>query len=160
MKSAYQISFLVNKDFFDDENVVHYFEYYDPEQKVSLGGRSHIITVELNKLDTIVEKPVEKMTSQERWSVFFRYITDTTKRQTINQIVEVEEGIAMACKVIRTVSRDEAERARLMSEYKFETDHQSKMVQAERRGLAEGRNEVLALLKSGKLPEEIIGLYK
>lgn len=154
---------MVNKDFFDDENVVHYFEYYDPKQKMSLGGRSHIITVELNKLDAVIEKPVEKMTSQERWSVFFRYITDTTKRQTINQIAEFEEGIAMACQVLRTVSRDEAERARLMSEYKFVTDHQSQMVQAKRQGRAEGRaeerEEFLALLKSGKSIDEIKKFY-
>jgi NADPH:quinone reductase-like Zn-dependent oxidoreductase len=111
-------------------------------------------------LDTIVEKPVKKMTSQERWSVFFRYITDTTKRQIINQIVEVEEGIAMACKVLRTVSRDEAERARLMSEYKFVVDTQSQMVQAKRQGRAEMRKEFLDLLKNGKSVEDIIQFYE
>jgi predicted transposase/invertase (TIGR01784 family) len=164
LKPAYQISFLVHKSFWVDEEIVHHFEYYDPKGKVSLGGRSHIITVELNKLDKIVEKPVENMTAQERWSVFFRYITDTTKRHKINQIVEVEEGIAMACQVLRTVSKDEAERARLMSEYKYVTDHQSKMVQAKRegraQGLTQGRAEVIDLLKSGKSLEEVIQLYE
>jgi hypothetical protein len=94
LKPAYQISFLVTKDFFDDKSIIHSFEYYDPKRKVSLGGRSHIITVELNKLEKIVKKPVERMTAQERWSVFFRYSTDTTKRKKINQIVEEEEGAA------------------------------------------------------------------
>jgi predicted transposase/invertase (TIGR01784 family) len=168
LKPAYQISFLVKKSFFDDEEIIHHFEYYDSKNKVSLGGRSRIIKVELNKLEKTVLKPVENMTAQERWSVFFRYITDTTKRRKINQIVEAEEGIAMACQVLRTVSKDEAERARLLSEYKFEVDNQSKMVQAKRvglaegrvKGLAEGRAEILNLLDSGKSIEEIKNLYK
>jgi hypothetical protein len=107
------------------------------------------------------------MTAQECWAVFFRYITDTTKRQKINQILEAQEDIAMAGQVLRTISKDEAERARLMSEYKFETDHQSKMIEAERRGERRGRTEeraettkeFLNLLKAGKLPEEIIQMY-
>ena len=74
----------------------------------------------------------------------------------------------MACKVLRIVSKDEAERARLMSEYKFVTDTQSQMVQAKRVGLAEGRKEgqeekrkeFLALLKSGKSVEDVIQLYE
>jgi predicted transposase/invertase (TIGR01784 family) len=92
----------------------------------------------LRKLDKIIENPVAQMTAQERWAVFFRYIKDPTRRQKINQILEAQEDIAMACQVLRTISKDEAERARLMSEYKFETDHQSKMVQAQQRGEAIG----------------------
>ncbi|GMO36951.1 MAG: hypothetical protein Ta2F_12990 [Termitinemataceae bacterium] len=168
LKPTYQISFLVHKSFFKDEEIVHNFEYYDKENQISLGGRSRIITVELDKLDKIIEKPVEKMTVAERWSVFFRYITDTTKRETINKLLEFEEGIAMASEVLISISRDEVERARLMSEYKYVVDNQSKMVQAKRLGIAEGekigeakaRNELLDLLKSGKSPEEIIGLYE
>ncbi|GMO66821.1 MAG: hypothetical protein Ta2A_15120 [Treponemataceae bacterium] len=156
LESAYQIAFLAAKDFFDDKDIVHCFEYFDPKRNVSLGGRSRIITVELNKLGKTVEKPVEKMTAQERWSVFFRYSTDTTKRQTINKIVEAEEGIAMACQVLRTVSKDKVERARLMSEYKFATDTQSQLVQAKRKG----RAEVIELLKSGKSLDDVIQFYE
>jgi hypothetical protein len=46
-----------------------------------------------------------------------------------------------------------------MSEYKFETDYQSKIVQAERRGENRGENRILELLESGKAPEEILKLY-
>ncbi|GMO26396.1 MAG: hypothetical protein Ta2B_06550 [Termitinemataceae bacterium] len=34
----------------------------------------------------------------------------------------------MASEVLISISRDEVERARLMSEYKYVVDHQSKMV--------------------------------
>jgi predicted transposase YdaD len=39
----------------------------------------------------------------------------------------------MASKVLIGISRDEAERARLLSEYKYVVDLQSKIVQAERK---------------------------
>ncbi|GMO30399.1 MAG: hypothetical protein Ta2B_11200 [Termitinemataceae bacterium] len=104
------------------------------------------------------------MTVSERWSVFFRYITDTTKREKINKILEVEEGIAMASEVLISISRDEVERARLMSEYKYVTDHQSKLVQAkrqtEKRIREEDHQEFLALLNSGKSLDEIRNFYE
>jgi hypothetical protein len=61
LKPAYQISLLVNKTFFRDDAAAHYFEYYDPERSIPLGGRSRIITVELNKLEEVVKKSVEDL---------------------------------------------------------------------------------------------------
>jgi hypothetical protein len=67
---------------------------------------------------------------------------------------------AMASEVLISISKDEVERARLMSEYKFEVDHQSKMVHARRQQKEEDRQEFLALLKNGKSPDEIIQMYE
>jgi predicted transposase/invertase (TIGR01784 family) len=39
------------------------------------------------------------------------------------------------------ISRDEVERARLMSEYKYVVDTQSKVVQAKREGIREGEQK-------------------
>jgi len=47
----------------------------------------------------------------------------------------------MASEVLLTISKDEVERARLMSEYKGEVDYQSKMVYAKRMGMQQGREE-------------------
>jgi hypothetical protein len=159
LRPAYQIAFLVNKAFFADSELVHQFEYYDPQRRVTLGGRSRIITFEFTKLESIVEKPVPAMSIQEKWSVYFRYLTDKTKRQKINEIVKHEEGIDMASEVLLTISQDERERARLMSEYKYEVDTQSKVIQAQRVGKKEGQTELLALLQSGKSPAEILSMY-
>jgi hypothetical protein len=60
----------------------------------------------------------------------------------INQIIESEEGIAMAGQVLLNISKDEAERARLLSEYKFAVDHQSRMVNAKREGKREREIEI------------------
>jgi predicted transposase/invertase (TIGR01784 family) len=138
LKPAYQIAFLVKEEFFEDEAFLHSFEYYDPERRISLNGRSRIITLELAKLEGIVEKPVKEMSEQEHWAVFFRYLPDRTKREKINEILEYEEGIVMASEVLLTISRDEVERARLMSEYKYVVDTQSKVVQARREGDQKG----------------------
>jgi len=119
LKEAYQIAFLVKERFFLDEAFLHRFEYYDSGHGVSLGGRSRIITLELSKLDRDVEKPVGEMTAPEHWAVYFRYLPDLDKRRKINEILEYEEGVAMASGVI---SRDQVERARLMSEFKYEVD--------------------------------------
>ncbi|MDR2477986.1 MAG: Rpn family recombination-promoting nuclease/putative transposase [Treponema sp.] len=141
LKPAYQIAVLARNHFFDDAVFLHTFEYYDAEHGVSLGGRSRIITLELSKADKIVDKPIQEMTASELWAVFFRYLTDKSKREKINEILENEEGIAMASEVLMTISRDEAERARLMSEFKYETDTQSKIGYARKEGRREGRKE-------------------
>ena len=38
----------------------HTFEYYDQINKMPLGGKSRIITLELSKLESVVEKATEK----------------------------------------------------------------------------------------------------
>jgi predicted transposase/invertase (TIGR01784 family) len=144
LKAAYQIAILAKGRFCEDGALVHSFEYYDPEQGVSLGGRSRIITVELSKAAESVEKPAGEMTAAELWAVYFRYLTDRSKRTKINEVIASEEGIAMASEVLITISKDEAERARLMSEWKYEVDTQSKLVQAKR----EERREIARNLKA------------
>ena len=90
---------------------------------------------------------------------YFRYLTDKEKRTKINEIVAIEEGIAMASQVLITISKDEAERARLLSEYKYKLDAQSKLVHAERKGRQKGREEereiIFKLLDQGLSAEEI-----
>jgi predicted transposase/invertase (TIGR01784 family) len=138
LKQAYQVTILAKKRFFGDEIPLHTFEYYDPEHGVSLNGRTRIITLELSKLGKVVEKPVKDMSAPELWGVFFGYLQDKAKRGIINEILEMEEGIAMASEVLMTISRDKVERARLESELKYELDTQSRLVHAERKGLAKG----------------------
>jgi hypothetical protein len=141
LKRAYQIAFLVKSRFFSDEAFFHTFEYYDPEHKMPLKGRTRIITLELSKLDKVLEKPIGGMTAPEHWAVFFRYLTDKGKRKTINEILEQEEGIAMASEVLMTISKDEIERHRLMDEYMGQLDAQSKIGYAKREAWKKGREE-------------------
>jgi predicted transposase/invertase (TIGR01784 family) len=54
------------------------------------------------------------------------------------------------------ISRDEAERARLMSEYKYAVDTQSKVVQAKREGKLEGKLEIARRMKRRNVPVDQI----
>ena len=115
------------------------------------------------------------MNAQERWAVYFKYLTDKSKRDKINKIVELEEGIAMASTVLIKITKEEKERFRKLSKLKRELDAQNIRVTEKRRieelmrkGREEGRKEgiqkgkleykreISALLKSGKSIEEIL----
>jgi hypothetical protein len=138
LKRAYQISILANNKFlsdkpvFEDKEYLHTFEYYDAEHHISLGGQIRIITLELNKLEVVLPKGVSGMTVRERWGVYFKYHEDREKEGIIKEILEQEEGIQMAQEAYSSITQDERERSRLMSEWKFQMDFQSKMVSAER----------------------------
>ena len=172
LKRAYQVTILGKERFFKDRAFLHTFEYYDRWHRTALGGRSRIVTLELSKLGKAVEKPAAKMKAHEHWGIFLKYLTDRERRGKINEIIGQEEGIAMASKVLMTISKDEVERAWLESEEKYQLDMQSKMVYmerlAEKRGKKKGRKEgeeegekrIIDLLKSGKSPEEIIRSYE
>ncbi|MDR2595933.1 MAG: Rpn family recombination-promoting nuclease/putative transposase [Treponema sp.] len=141
LKETYQIAILAKKTFFPDENFVHNFLYYDPGNRVSLGGKTRIITVELVKTKPIVDKPVEEMTTAEQWAVFFQYLTDKEKRGKIIEIINREEGIAMAVETLGTFTQSELEYIRESGRIKAELDWQCDMTEARREARREGRNE-------------------
>ena len=69
----------------------------------------------------------------------------------------------MASEVLMSISKDEVERARLMSEYKYQLDTQSKLTYARQEGRQEGigigEQRIIELLKCGKSPEDILREY-
>ena len=147
LKDAYQIAILANGCFFDDKELVHSFQYYDPKHNVSLGGKSRIITIELKKAELVLEKPVAEMAACEAWALFFQYLTDRDKREKINDILEREDGIAMAGEALINITQDDIDWARQLSEEKYICDTQSFRVTAMREGeqigLQKGRLEAL-----------------
>jgi len=141
LKPTYQIAILVNRALIPGDDFFHEFGYYDHVRGVSLGGKTRILTLELSKLEEVARKEVGEMSNHELWAVFFRYLRDPSMREKLNEIAAREEGIAMAGTVLMGISRNEAERARLESEYKYEIDLQSKLGGAKREGRLEGRLE-------------------
>jgi predicted transposase/invertase (TIGR01784 family) len=138
---TWQISLIGSKRMFPDQWWIHRFEYYDPERAIPLGGRTHIIVVELEKAGEFEKKAPGKMSGAEKWALFFRYVRDKGRRDLVNELLKEEEGIAMAGEVLLSISRDEVERARLESELKYELDWQSFIVGARREGRQEGKAE-------------------
>jgi predicted transposase/invertase (TIGR01784 family) len=141
LKETYQIAILAKRKFFPDKNLIHDFSYSDLKTFVSFGGKTRIITVELVKTEPIVDKPIDEMTNAELWAVFFQYLTDTEKRAKIIEIINHEEGIAMAVKTMTGFTQNEIEHFRKMSLLKAELDYQSGMTNAKRKGHEEGLKE-------------------
>jgi predicted transposase/invertase (TIGR01784 family) len=141
LKETYQIAILAKYQFFPDEELIHDFIYYDPKTHVSLGGKTKIITIELEKTEPVVEKPVEEMTNSELWAVFFQYLTDPEKRDKIIKIINREEGIAMAVETLSNITQDEIEYARMTTLIKSELDWRTGMFEAENKGRSEGQNK-------------------
>ena len=141
LKDTYQIALLANSRFFEDGELVHRFEYYDPLHKVTLGGKSRIIIVELIKAEHIIEKPIKKIAAPEAWAAFFQYLTNRKKREKINEILEREAGIAMASEVLIEITREDIEWARALSEEKYIQDTKMMIYDAKQEGLQEGRQE-------------------
>jgi predicted transposase/invertase (TIGR01784 family) len=141
LAETYQIAILAKRRFFRDAGIVHTFVYYDPTYEVPLNGKTRIITVELVKAKQCIGKPAAEMPAHEAWAAFLQYLTNGEKRGKINEILLEEGGIAMAGKVLVTISRDEAERWRLNSELKYVLDKQSMRVSARREGFKKGMKE-------------------
>ena len=85
-------------------------------------------------------------------------MTDKKKRKKINEILEAEEGIAMASEVLLNISRDEIERARLFSEEKYELTIQSRITWAKKKSKEEIARKALAKGASIEFVQEITGL--
>ncbi|MCL1792111.1 MAG: hypothetical protein FWG40_12375, partial [Peptococcaceae bacterium] len=100
-----------------------------------------IIFVELTKLSKVIKKPVETMTGEELWSVFFAYGSDPKYRELLNKLTAVRGEIKMAKDLLQTISKDEIERAHFRSRRMFRMDMEHNLIAARDEGRAEGRTE-------------------
>ncbi|MDR2028683.1 MAG: Rpn family recombination-promoting nuclease/putative transposase [Treponema sp.] len=151
LKKTWQISLLSNRNLFPDEALIHRFTYYDRKHDIELGGRTEIVTVELKKADAAVERRgLAAVCSAELWSYFFRHLKDKNKRHIINEILAMEEGIAMAGEVVQGFTKHELELFHQISKDKWQIDMQRRFnyarEEARETGLKEGRE---AGLKEG-----------
>jgi hypothetical protein len=121
LKRSYQVSIL-GDNLYHDSHAVHYFEYYNPEQKITLGGQTAIVTLELKKLEHLAEKPPEALSGQERWGLFLRYAAEPERLNLVNRLLEIEEGIAMAGEAILQLPKSQIEEMQRISREKFVID--------------------------------------
>jgi predicted transposase/invertase (TIGR01784 family) len=155
LKDVYQISFLDNRVFFDDELVVHTFEFRSNETSALLGGKTRVIMVELEKFEKSRRVDIDGLTRGELWAYFIKYSASIDKRVEINRILKKEEGILMAAESLLTISKSEQEEHNAREALKRELDWQSYIVDAKRTGMAEGVEKTLKLLAGGYTPEQV-----
>jgi len=97
-----------------------------------------IMFVQLPKVDRILDKPVESMSPEEMWGIFFRHISDKSKREKLNAIIERKEGIKMATNVLYEISQDEEARIQYENELLADLDARSWASDAWEDGKEEG----------------------
>jgi len=105
LRSTYQIFFLVNKNLTEDQKYYHHFQYYDSDAERTLGGQTHIITIELAKTVYIADKDIAEMSAMDRWAIFLKDCSDQEKRERINRILSVDEGISVAAVTLWIMSK-------------------------------------------------------
>jgi len=141
LKETYQIAILAQRIFFPDKNLTHTFQFNDLQTQVSLGGKMRIITLELEKASAFIDKSVKEMSDAEAWAAFFQYLTNEAKREKIKEIINSEEGIAMAVKTMGTFSQKEIDYIRETAEIKARLDWNSYIKDAKNKGRKEGLEE-------------------
>ena len=149
---------IVNYTLFDyvEDDDFHHVHMYRDEKGRPLTDDQTIIFFELSKLDELLEKPVGKLTSAERWVIFFRYATDKSKRDILNQILEKEEGIRLASQTLQTISMNPQERRAYEEQLIFELDQRSEVASAEKRAARARDVEIAKGLKSDNIPFSVI----
>jgi len=130
---TYQATFCMYNVLPDWHDFVNRFTLRSANGK-QLSDQLNMVIIELDKIKEMLNKPVEEMTSFEKWSLFFRFAQDPMQRVKINDIIKEKEEINMAAALLQEISQDEHERARALSRKKYETDLYSNLHTAEKRG--------------------------
>jgi predicted transposase/invertase (TIGR01784 family) len=146
---------LNNRIYFKDAGITHNFEYYDQANKAALGGKTRMVTIELDK----AKETRGGMTAAEKWAFILKNSANPNKRKDVNKILVEEEGISMAMESLLSISRDENERARLLTIEKNILDYQSGLSYARKEGLQQGIQQGLQQgLQQGI--DEVLNLWK
>jgi predicted transposase/invertase (TIGR01784 family) len=142
---SYHLSFLC-ENLYPDREWLHRFVYYDPENRMKMGGRTVILTVELKKFMLLGEaKPAEKLDCLERWGFYMVYYRVYEKHNILQKIITMDDGIAAADKVMQSFTEDQQEALAALARDKFDFDAREELHDMKRaaraEGLAEGRAE-------------------
>jgi len=134
---TYQITFSMHTVFPNRHDFASWFSLrtQDGEQ---FSDQINLIIVELSKLNEALTKPVDQLTSFEKWSLFLKFAPDPVHRNLINDIITEKEEIGMAATLLREISQDERERAILRSRRMAETDRISDLLTSEEKGKIKG----------------------
>jgi predicted transposase/invertase (TIGR01784 family) len=137
LAKTYQVTFCTYTVFPERDGFVNEFVLRNREGE-TLSDAVTVMFAELSKLDKILQKPVEQMTSLEMWSIFLQYADKPEHREIVERVTEAKEEIRMAMEALIHVSQDERERAVNRSRRMWQTDYESNINTAREKGHAEG----------------------
>jgi len=139
-----QITFCGYTVFHGLGDFVSRFSFRD-ENGIELTDSVVIIFVELTKLIGIINKPVEAMSGEELWSIFFAYGSEPGYKELISKMSSVRREIKMAIDLLQNISKDENERAKFRSRRMFQMDLEHSLAVARDEGLEMGREAGLEI---------------
>jgi len=137
LKKCYLICILNFKLLNEPAGLVTDYMFRDKDGR-ELTDDETILFIQLPKVDEILNKPVETLTPEEMWGIFFRHISDKSKREKLNAIIERKEGIKMATDVLYEISQDEEARIQYLNELLADLDARSWVSDAWEEGKEEG----------------------
>jgi len=135
---TYQITFSLETVFPKRKGFVHKFTLR-AEDGEQLTDQINMVIIELEKMNYFLEKPVEEMTSFEKWLFFLRFAPDRLQREKINAIIREKEEISMASELLQAISQDEAQRAHFRSRRMYQSDRTSELITSREIGKLEER---------------------
>jgi predicted transposase/invertase (TIGR01784 family) len=145
---TYQVTFCAYTVFPGRESFVNEFTLRN-EDGEPLADAITVVFVELSKLEGVLRKPVEEMTSLEMWAIFLQYADKPEKKEIIERVAEAKGEIKMALNTLIHVSQDERERAINRSRRMWQTDMESNLNTAKESGIIKGKTEMaLAIAKN------------
>ena len=95
------------------------------------------------------------MTGIEKWAIFLRYANHKDKKELLAQIMESEEGVRMGAEALENISNDRVTYWEYFDRLKFEADHESDIIYAQREGEKIGAKKVLDFVRQGYSVKEI-----
>ena len=156
---TYQVTFCSYTVFPHRGEYLNSFSMRHDRDNELLSDAVHIVYVELSKLQKIMKKSVNDMTDLEKWAIFFRYASEPTCRETVNEVMASKEVLQMAGDLLMSISQDERERAVFRSRRMYQTDMQSNYATVLDRGRAERNVEIARnALQMGFQMEDIVKL--
>ena len=110
-------------------------------------ARMNIIFIELTKIASLPDEPVEKLTHGQRWGKFFLYADRKDKVQYIKKLTKAEEGLMYAQNALDSISQSDAEWRRerdfIDAELTANTIRNQAMKRGHQEGLQQGIQEGL-----------------
>ena len=94
--------------------------------------------VELGKAADFARKPATELTPMEMWTIFFGYANRPEYGKVMEAIFKKKKEVDMAGALLKSISKDERERAHFRSRRMFQTDMESNRIIAEQRGEKRG----------------------
>ncbi|MCL2805469.1 MAG: Rpn family recombination-promoting nuclease/putative transposase [Treponema sp.] len=130
---TYQITFTSHTVFRKKPDFFNRFSLRN-EKGAELTDQINLIIIELSKLKNILAKPINQLTSFEKWLLFLRFAPTLELRSKINDIIREKKEIAMAATILQEISQNEDEKALFRSQKMAEMDNYSNMKTCERIG--------------------------